>query len=374
MLLGLEIAIRALCAKFMRDAGAAWLRWGRNSHYVSLGLACFERAAKLDNADAHFELGLFCEGGGHGIGVKGKALDHYQRAAELGHAEAMFRKGEMLRWGIGVAPDPEAGRAAFRQAAEMGWGPAASALSEAYERGDGGPAEAERSGYWRQRAEMLGSMPASRSSLLPRPEEPARDPLVRITDAFADGLDQWLGQAIHHPWFKWFFWLVVIPGGLLAILALIAGVLSFIGFTMFLSAPWVTIAFLSFSLGVPSLLIFFFWMSLRQGMHWSFRGRLQHAKAERGEPVACFQRGMAFLKGGPETPRDEAEARRWLRMAAERGHAESMAQLADLMRYGSGGAKDLNQAKEWLKEASQRGHGGAKQVLEEWAERDARQD
>ena len=372
MLQALENGIRASCAKFMKDPGAAWLRWGRAAHSVSRGLAYLERAAKLDNADAHFELGLFCEGGGHGIGVKEKALDHYHRAAKLGHAEAMFRVGEMLRWGIGIGKDPEAGRAAYRKAAEMGWGPAAAWLSHAFEKGEGGPSDAELATYWRQRAEILGSATSTRSALLPLPEEPERDPLMRITNAVADGLDQWMGQAIHQPWFLWFFWLVLVPGGLLAILALIAGALSFIGFTMFLSAPWVTLAFLSIAFVVPSLLFLYFWVSQRRGMRWSFRGRRHHAKAEGGDPVACFERGMAFLNGGPETPKDGAEARRWLRLAAEGGHVEAMAQLADLLRFGSGGMKDLTQAKTWLRGAADHGHGGAKKVLEEWADRDAR--
>lgn len=371
MAFALENGIRALCARFIKDPGAAWLRWGRNAHYVPQGLYCLERSAWLGNADAHFELGLYCEGGGHGIGVRDKAMDHYRRAAELGHAEATFRMGEMLRWGIGIAANPEAGRTAYRRAAEMGWKPAAEWLAGAYEKGEGMELDAEMAAFWRRRAEKLEAKEPSRSALLPLPTEASRDPLIRISSAIADGLDVWMGEGIHGHWFIWFFWLVIVPCGLVGILGVLGGVLALIGISTFLSAPWVTAAFLCIAFVVPALLFFFFWWSTRRGMHWSFMGRRHHAKAERGDPKACFERGMAFLKGSAETPLDAAEARRWLRKASDGGHVEAMAQLAGLLRFGQGGMKDPAQAEIWLQRAVQAGHTGAKKALDELAERKA---
>ena len=371
MLIAMENGIRAFCARFTKDPGAAWLRWGRNAHYVPQGLSCLERAAGLGNADAHFELGLYCEGGGYGVGVREKAMDHYRRAAVLGHAEATFRMGEMLRWGIGIAANPEAGRTAYRRAAEMGWKSAAEWLVGAFEKGEGMEPDAEMAAFWHRRTEKLESREPSRSALLPLPSEAPRDPLMRIASAIADGLDEWMGEAIHGHWFLWFFWLVVVPGGLVGILGLLGALLSLIGFAQFLSAPWVTVAFLSIAFVVPTLLFFFFWMSNRRGMHWSFMGRRHHAKAERGDPKACFERGMAFLKGSPETPLDGAEARRWLRKAADGGHVEAMFQLAELLRFGHGGMKDSAQAKTWLQHATEAGHEGAKTALDEIARKDA---
>ncbi|MBL0311171.1 MAG: sel1 repeat family protein [Holophagaceae bacterium] len=213
MLSALENGIRALCSKFTKDPGAAWLRWGRNAYNVPQGIAYLERAAKLDNAEAHFELGLYCEGGGYGIGLREKAMDYYRRAAVLGHAEATFRMGEMLRWGIGMAANPEEGRTAYRRAAEMGWRTAAEWLAGAYEKGEGMEPDAEMAGFWHRRAEKLEFRSPSRSALLPLPSESPRDPLMRIANTMADGLDEWMGEAIHGPWFKWLFWLLLVPCG-----------------------------------------------------------------------------------------------------------------------------------------------------------------
>ena len=372
MLMALETGIRTLCAKFTKNPGEAWLRWGRNAQGASQGLAYLERAAELDNASAHFELGLFCEGGGHGIGVREKAMDHYRRAAVLGHAEATFRMGEMLRWGIGIVANPEAGRTAYRRAAEMGWKPAAEWLAGAYEKGEGMEPDAEMAAFWHRRAEKLEFSEPSRSALLALPSEPSRDPLMRIGGAIADGLDEWMGNAIHGRWFLWFFWVVIVPCGFLGILGLLGAVLSFIGFVHFLSAGWVVAAFLSIGFVVPTLLFFFFWITTRRGMHWSFMGRRHHARAERGDPKACFERGMAFFNGSSETPRDVAEARRWLRRAADAGHLEAMVQLAELLRFGHGGMKDSAQAKSLFQQASEAGSPTAKKALDEMARKDAR--
>jgi len=86
MFQAIETGIRAFCVKFMQDPGAAWLRWGRNARNAPQGLSYIERAAKLDDASAHFELGLYFEGGGYGESLKGQAMDYYRRAAVLGNA------------------------------------------------------------------------------------------------------------------------------------------------------------------------------------------------------------------------------------------------------------------------------------------------
>ncbi len=365
MLLALETLILALFARCSKNPGEAWLRWGRRAHQGARGLAFLERSAGMGNAEAEFELGLFFEGGGYGIGVRGKALDHYRRAAEFGHGEATYRMGEMLRWGIGVAADPEAGRRAYRRAAEMGWRPAAEWLASALETGDGMEPDAELSAFWRTRAAKLELRPPSRSALLPRTDEPDRHPSLGLAKILPDGAREWLGEAAHGVWFRWIFWLLLLPLGMAAILALVGGAISFIGFAQFLSAPWVTVAFLLISFGAPGLLLLYFWLSTHQGMHWSFRGRRHQSKAEAGDPKACFERGIAFLNGGPETPKDAAEARRWLRWAAEGGHVVAMVQLAEMLRYAHGGLKDVPGARDWLKLASDKGHVEAAGALEE---------
>lgn len=371
MLLDLETGIRALLARFTKNPAAAWLRWGRNAHYVPQGLSYLERAAKLDNAEAHFELGLYFEGGGYGESLKGQAMDYYRSAAVLGHAEATFRMGEMLCGGIGIAADSEAGRTAYRRAAEMGWRTAAEWLAGAFEKGEGMDPDAEMAAFWHRRAEKLESREPSRSALLHLPTESPRNPLSRIANAIADGLDEWMGEAIHGQWFKWFFWLIIVPCGLLGILGILGTLLAIIGFANVLAPAWVTVAFLSMGFVVPTLFFFFFWLSTGRGMHWSLMGRRHQAKAERGDPEACFKRGMVFLRGGPETPLDGAEARRWLRRAADGGHVEAMVKLAELLRFGHGGMKDSAQAKAWFDLAAEAGHEGAKKALDEIARKDS---
>lgn len=174
MFQAIENGIRTFRAKFAEDPGAAWLQWGRDASDVRQGLSYLEHAAKLDNEEAHFELGLYFEGGGYGESLKGQAMDYYRRAAVLGHAEATFRMGEMLCGGIGITVDPEAGRTAYRRAAEMGWKTAAEWLAGAFEKGEGMEPDVEMAAFWHRRAEKLESREPSHSALLQLASESSR--------------------------------------------------------------------------------------------------------------------------------------------------------------------------------------------------------
>lgn len=58
-------------------------------------------------------------------------------------------------------------------------------------------------------------------------------------------------------------------------------------------------------------------------------------------------------------PIDQTEAVRWLREAAEQGHAGARFDLAIAYRNGDGVTKDAREAEYWLKESAARGHAPA---------------
>ncbi len=61
----------------------------------------------------------------------------FERAAERGHAEAMFRTAEMLRWGNGRLPNLKEAELWYRRAADKGHKQAQDWLVHAYHTGDG---------------------------------------------------------------------------------------------------------------------------------------------------------------------------------------------------------------------------------------------
>lgn len=60
---------------------------------------------------------------------------------------------------------------------------------------------------------------------------------------------------------------------------------------------------------------------------------------------------------------ENAEAARWYRAAAEQGHAEGLAGLADMYAKGEGVEKDLTEARSLYEKAADASHGRATRVL-----------
>lgn len=77
--------------------------------------------------------------------------------------------------------------------------------------------------------------------------------------------------------------------------------------------------------------------------------------AEGGDVVGAYQYGSALLRGAEGTEKDPAEAARWFQSAA--GQNVGVAQLALGLLYadGNGVAKDQNAAADWFKKASDAG-------------------
>jgi TPR repeat protein len=72
-------------------------------------------------------------------------------------------------------------------------------------------------------------------------------------------------------------------------------------------------------------------------------------------PDAQFTLGMRYDTGEGRAQNDE-EAVKWLRYAAEQGHAEAQFALGTSILYGKGVSKDEQEAVKWYRKAAEQGH------------------
>ena len=110
-----ELLLRAWVARFAKDPEGLWIHWAEQVSNTEVGLECLERAAPL-GARGSFELGLaYLEGP-----VRERAIPCFRAAAEKGHAGAMLRLSECLRWEFEGARDSEAAQRWQARAESMG--------------------------------------------------------------------------------------------------------------------------------------------------------------------------------------------------------------------------------------------------------------
>lgn len=120
----------------------------------------YTRAAAQGNADAHAGLAnLFMIGRGIAKDEK-KALVHFSKAADLGHAQSILVLADAhLKGLLGLGGEPRDNAmvlAALRRAAEIGHVPSAQALANAYRDGDlGVAADAAQAAQWQSRITEL---------------------------------------------------------------------------------------------------------------------------------------------------------------------------------------------------------------------------
>jgi TPR repeat protein len=74
---------------------------------------------------------------------------------------------------------------------------------------------------------------------------------------------------------------------------------------------------------------------------------------------ASFRQGMSYLGGAQGRTPDPIAAGIWLQRAAEAGHVEAMAELAELLAWGVGGLAHSAEANVWFQRAGRAGHQGA---------------
>jgi TPR repeat protein len=72
----------------------------------------------------------------------------------------------------------------------------------------------------------------------------------------------------------------------------------------------------------------------------------------------------AMLGGGHDLAEDRAEARRWYKMAAEKGHSHAQMMLGRFLARGLGGPVETKEARQWLQRAQASGAAEAGQDLD----------
>lgn len=337
----LERRLRRWVAWFAGDPAGCWLDWARHAHRSDMARWCLDQAAEAGGPEALFQLGLVHLEGGTGPGGRIVAMDRFRQAAALGHPEAAFRLAEGLRTGGGqLLPDPLEAERLYQRAAGLGFGPAAAWLAQAYAMGDGVPVDADRSRRWAAVAERLRPHPELSRSLL-RHDAAPEDPLARLTSRAVRGFEGTAGHVVAHPLGRWALLLVALA--LATALLALFGTLFWAGSKSLLHLP------LLWTVALVALLV---WQlrPLWKDRPRSGRDRLL-AAAEAGDPEACYQVGLAHRLGTAHRRKDDLSAVLWFRKAAEAGHREAMAALAEAYLGGHGVLRDPREAARWAQAA-----------------------
>jgi uncharacterized protein len=77
------------------------------------------------------------------------------------------------------------------------------------------------------------------------------------------------------------------------------------------------------------------------------------AKAEKGDAQSQFELGWAFVEGNLGVAKDEAEAVKWFRKAAQQNHPNAQHNLGACYYKGEGVAKDDAEAVKWFRKAAE---------------------
>ena len=90
--------------------------------------------------------------------------------------------------------------------------------------------------------------------------------------------------------------------------------------------------------------------------------------AQQGDPWAQFNLGSKYALG-QGVARDEKEAAKWFRMAAESNYPLAQHTLGVMYENGKGVKRDLNKAIKWYQMAADRGYNGSKAALKNLSEK-----
>jgi len=332
--------LRCFVARFAPDPARLWLHWARQSHDDRMARRCLEQAAALGGGEALFQEGLVFLEGGFGAGGQMTALARFRQAAEGGHPEAAFRYAEGLRTGLGPARNLAEAEAWYLRAARSGFGPAAAWLAQAYAQGDGVAVDGDKARHWATVAAGLAPHPPLSRSLLHHSAAP-EDSLRRGQAWVGQGLEEALGRWVTHPLGRWSLGIGVVLLILLAFVVLAS--FFWAGSSQLYHLPLIMLA-------PPLLLLARQAWRLRQEGPRRGRDRLREA-AEGGDPEACYRVGLQHRAGTPQHPKDDQEAVRWFRKAAEGGHPGAMAALAEAYLGGHGVVRDPREAARWAESA-----------------------
>jgi uncharacterized protein len=302
------------------------------------------KAAAAGLPEAIYQLGVMNE---RGLGVarnEAAAAEFYRRAAEKGHRSGQARWGKALVHGIGVNANPSDGETWLRRAALAGDAEAAAALGDLHATGGNLSPDHVEASSWFRRAAEAGHKGAARS--LGRlyfagdgvPHDPEQGmQWLRISAAAGDGPARAeLGN------------LLVIGMG-----EEDDRVCIYKGFKQAAASGDPIAAYncaicLSQGVGVAR--------DDREAARWL-------RKAADRVPSAQFWYGRILVEGrGVDC--DLAEGRKWIARAADAGMADAQLALGEMMLTGRGGARDPQGALELFKKAAATGHPAALKMLE----------
>jgi TPR repeat protein len=89
-------------------------------------------------------------------------------------------------------------------------------------------------------------------------------------------------------------------------------------------------------------------------MTYSYTFTQMEERAKLGDVAACYDLGMAYLRGSYETPKDPRTAHEWLLKAAEKGDTRAMLALAEIFRWGMANIRpDREGARSWEARAAE---------------------
>jgi len=123
-----------------------------------VAVAWIESAFHIGNdSDAAHDLAMIYEYGKHGVKVDVVvAAEWFQRAAELGHVEAMVELGLCYELGCGVEQSDEQALDWYTKAANLGHATAKFSVGEIFEEARGVPQSDEEACIWYYRAALVG--------------------------------------------------------------------------------------------------------------------------------------------------------------------------------------------------------------------------
>jgi TPR repeat protein len=85
--------------------------------------------------------------------------------------------------------------------------------------------------------------------------------------------------------------------------------------------------------------------------------------AELGSTKAQHLLGVYYATGDSGYPKNEQEAVKWYKLAAEAGDSDAQHNLGTMLLYGEGTAKDPIGARRWLERSARQGNQQAKRLL-----------
>ncbi len=355
------------------------------------GLAWYRRAAAGGSREAEFELG---ECLAYGVGSGGRdlvaALRWWRAAAAKGHVRAHLKVGHACRWGDGTTEDKQAALGWYRRAAELGDASAWVWLGECHERGEGGELDpvAARDAYARAAAagDAHGMAEHGRCLLhgLGGAAAPEQGEALLLAAQGAGWL-QARGE-LERYWFGHGLALLRAARGAedpalkQAVASLRRAANSGHRRAAFMLGeclrhgtgtaidPIEALAWLRRAVALPDAKVIvgdllYFGQGVPRDPVEAFRW-YQRAAVEHQDAYAMYSCGYCLLHGeGVE--RDFGAALRWLRRAAQHGEIDACHELG--MAYLRQGRAGRRQARRWLRVAADLGHAGARRILDEVA-------